>query len=84
MSRFEKITDKIRKEPTPSNVTWDEFCYFLQKLDYQKKSSGRGFKFRKPGGARINAHKPHPGKEVKEYLIEQVIEKLIKCGDLDE
>lgn len=84
MSRFQKITNKIRQKPTPSNVTWDEFCYFLGKLGYTKNSSGNGFKFKKPGGARINAHKPHPGNEVKEYLIEQVLEKLIKCGDIDE
>lgn len=83
MSRHQKIADKIQKKPTPSNVTWDELCYYLKQFGYQRKPGSNGFKFRKPGGAIINAHKPHPGNEVKEYLIEQILEKLMMCGDLD-
>lgn len=82
MSRIQKIKDKIEQMPTPSNVTWDELCSFLKTLGYTKKPSSKGFKFRKHGGAKINAHKPHPGNEVKEYLIEQILEKLKMCGDL--
>jgi hypothetical protein len=49
--------------------------------DLKQSGTGSGVKFIKEGSNEvINFHKPHPNGILKQYILEQVIEKLRKDG----
>ena len=49
--------------------------------DFFESKNGSGFKFVKPGvNEAITFHKPHPGNELKCYVLNEVIAKLKKEG----
>ena len=74
MSKTDKLLEKLRKEPPPKNFTWDELRSLLASLGFEERQ-GRGSRvkfFHSQLGYPISLHKPHPGNELKIYVIEQV------------
>lgn len=79
MSKGDKLI--LRLLLKPKNFTYNELKRLLAHLGYVEKQGG------KTSGSRvvfindkskhiIRLHKPHPGNELKQYQIEQIIEEL--------
>lgn len=83
MSKKEKLIDRLIKKP--KDFTFDEMVLLLSYFGYALKQggTGSGVKFIKEGSSEvINFHKPHPNGVLKKYVLDQVIEKLRKDGQL--
>ncbi len=79
MSKDEKLIKRLLLKP--KDFTYNELRKILIHLGYVETQSG------KTSGSRvafinndtkhiIRLHKPHPGNELKQYQIEQIIEEL--------
>lgn len=79
MSKHSKTLEKIFRNPTSSAVTWSETESLLKHLGYTKlEGSGSRVKFLNASMDNdiISLHKPHPGNELKKYVVEYLQEKL--------
>ena len=82
MTRRDKLVARLKGRPR--DFTWDELVRLLEGLGYREAAAG------KTGGSRrrfvhatapaIALHKPHPGKIVKMYVIEDVLRLLTEEG----
>lgn len=78
MAQADKIIEKIKARPTPSNIRWDELVLALKHLGYDmilNKGSSRKFYCAQKDNM-ISLHQPHPGNEVKPFYIKLVRETL--------
>jgi len=77
MGTKEKLIKRLKSNP--KDFTFDEMSRTLDSLGFRMyakgKTSGSRVKFIK-GSTPIILHKPHPGKELLEYQIKQVLEIL--------
>ena len=79
MSKHEKLLEKLLRKP--GNFTFEELAAVLKGFGYTVEQRGRtsgsavAF-FNRKFNDKIMIHKPHPQKEVKNYIFELVIEKL--------
>jgi predicted RNA binding protein YcfA (HicA-like mRNA interferase family) len=82
MAQANKIIEKIKAKPTPSNIKWDELVLVLKHLGYKViKNSGSRRKFHNTEKDNmISLHRPHPGHEVKPCYIKEVRETLEEIG----
>lgn len=75
MSRKEKLISRLQSRP--KDFTWDELQRLLEGLGYemvrQGKTSGSRRRFIHSTAATIALHKPHPGKIMKMYAIDDVL-----------
>ncbi len=82
MGKKEKLIQRLLS--VPKNFTFDEMQSLLEILGFELsnkgKTSGSRLKFYN-GRTIIILHKPHPRKELLEYQLKQIIEKL-KENDL--
>lgn len=81
MSRKDKLIDRLLKKP--KDFTFDEMKSLLFYFGYELKQggTGSGVKFiKEESNEVINFHKPHPSGIMKQYVLNQVIEKLRKDG----
>jgi hypothetical protein len=79
MGRHEKLKEKLLR--LPKNFTYDEVVRLLGGFGYieeeRRRSSGSAVMFyNKELNDKIMLHKPHPGNELKRYILEMIIEKL--------
>lgn len=83
MAKFDKLRERLLSKP--SDFTWDELVTLFGHFGYKEVNTG------KTGGSRrrfvetatkhvISLHKPHPGKILKSYQINQVIATLKEQG----
>lgn len=74
MSKAEKLLEKLKKEPPPKDFTWSDLRSLLNSLGFiEKQGNGSRVKFFHSGLCYpISLHKPHPGNELKLYVIEQL------------
>lgn len=78
MAKLDKVRDKIYCQPTASNLTWNDIAFYLNYFGYRKMQA-EGSRVRFIHGETndvIRLHKPHPGNELKKYVVEQLQEKL--------
>ena len=81
MSKKDKLTDRLLQKP--KDFTFEEMKSLLSYFGYELKQggAGSGVKFIKKGSSEvINFHKPHPNGILKQYVLDQVIEKLRRDG----
>lgn len=80
MGKHQRIKDKIFKTPTSTNLTWKEASSYLESIGFNKiEGNGSRVKyFHDRTSTLIVVHKPHPGNELKEYLVKQIREHLKK------
>lgn len=74
MSKKEKLLKKLLDEQ--SSMTWQELSSLLTSLGY-KKLEGDGSRVKFDNGKPtdlIIMHKPHPQKEVKKYVLKQIVQ----------
>jgi hypothetical protein len=85
MAKAEKLIDRLKT--VPKDFTWDEVIKILSLFGYTEQKTG------KTGGSRrrfsdknnnvINSlHKPHPGKILKRYAVEDLLAYLKEKGHI--
>ena len=75
-----KTLEVIFSSPTPKNLAWDDLVSLLNALGCDiVKDGGSHFAFRRDG-CKADFHRPHPGKELKRYQVEDAKAFLIKIG----
>ena len=78
MSQRDKLI--VRLKGKPKDFTWDELVRLLEGLGYSEaavgKTGGSRRRFVHPKAPAIALHKPHPGKIVKMYVVEDVLRLL--------
>jgi len=82
MTKQDKLIARFKSRP--SDFTWDELERLLLGLGYRVvqsgKTGGSRRRFVREGGPAISLHKPHPGRVVKSYVIDQVLRRLSEEG----
>jgi hypothetical protein len=83
MSTRDKLLERLLSKP--SDFEYDEAKTLLLKFGYKEDSRGHTSGSRVAfvnveTGHMISLHKPHPGKILKQYQIEQLIRKLRDTG----
>ncbi len=79
MGKKEKLIEKLRL--SPKTFTYTEVVSLLGYLGYQEDNKGRtsgsrGVFRRTETGAKIDLHRPHPQKELKEYQAKDILAHL--------
>lgn len=78
MSKKEKLIKRLLSVPT--DFTFSETVTLLKLLGYRLsnkgKTSGSRVRFISDKNADIMFHKPHPEKELKEYQVKHLIQRL--------
>ncbi len=81
MSRSEKLLQRLLARP--KDFTWDELVTIMRKLGYDEISgAGSRKKFVNEKGDVISLHRPHPGKILKRYMLDLVIDHLKEKGKI--
>lgn len=85
MSKIEKA--KMRILQRPKDYTYSEVKFLLSQLGFVEcskgKTSGSRVKFYREYDKRIILlHKPHPGDIMKQGAVKDIVEYLIKIGEL--
>jgi hypothetical protein len=79
-SKQRKTLEAIFSLPTPKNLTWDDLVSLFRALDCDiEKGDGSRFAFRR-NNQKTDFHRPHPGKELKRYQVEDARTFLTKIG----
>ena len=79
-SKQRKILEAIFSLPVPKNLAWDDLVSLLLGLGCEMtKDGGSHFAFRRDN-QKADFHRPHPGKELKQYQVEDAKAFLIKIG----
>ena len=75
-----KTLKAIFSQPAPKNLAWDDFISLLCALGCDmEKDGGSHFAFRRDN-QKVDFHRPHPGKELKRYQVEDARDFLTKIG----
>ena len=78
MSKLEKLLERLKTKP--KDFTYNETKNILNKLGFYEnnkgKTSGSRVAFINNKNVKIDLHKPHPGKILKNYQINKLLEKL--------
>jgi len=81
MSSKEKLIARFKRQP--NDFTWEELLRLLGMfgfvMDNKGKTSGSRIIFKK-GEEKIDLHKPHPAKVIKEYKMKEILNYLIDKG----
>ncbi|MCH5247888.1 MAG: type II toxin-antitoxin system HicA family toxin [Muribaculaceae bacterium] len=79
MGTKEKLIERFKS--SPSDFTWNEYCRLFSILGFELnnkgKTSGSRVIFKKEKYKYI-AHKPHPEKFMKEYVLKQTLNYLLE------
>jgi hypothetical protein len=84
MGTKEKLIERLKRLPT--DFTFEEAERLLTLFGYTKynkgKTSGSRVMFIDEQKRKILLHKPHPGNILKTYALKDIIEKLIRNGNI--
>ena len=82
MGQMEKLIQRLKSKP--KDFSFDEVEALLKYFDYfclnKGKTSGSRVMFVSEEHGNILLHKPHPQKELKQYQIKQLLERLEQEG----
>jgi hypothetical protein len=81
MTKNEKLKERLLRRP--KDFTYNELASLLNSFGYVEENRGRSsgsavMFYNRELNDKIMFHKPHPGKELKKYILEMIIEKLTK------
>lgn len=78
MAKWKLIEQKVKNKQR--NITFEEMVLLLEHYGYiqdnKGKTSGSRMRFRLDGHADILIHRPHPQKELKEYIVKDLHDLL--------
>jgi predicted RNA binding protein YcfA (HicA-like mRNA interferase family) len=84
MERKDRLLERLQRRPR--DFTWNELVTLLRRLGFRQVRTGRTGgsrrRFVHPNGVIISLHEPHPGRILKRYQIDQIIETLEREGML--
>lgn len=84
MGTKEKLVDRLKSQP--KDFTFEEAERLLTLFGYTKsnkgKTSGSRVMFIDEQKRKILLHKPHPGNILRTYALKDIIEKLIRNGNI--
>jgi len=84
MGTKEKLIERLKRLPT--DFTFNEVERLLNFFGYVKsnkgKTSGSRVLFMDGHYRKILLHKPHPGNIVKAYALKEILDKLLRNGDI--
>lgn len=84
MGTKEKLIKRLKS--LPKDFTYDEAERLLTLFGYVKsnkgKTSGSRVLFFKSGRIPVFLHRPHPGNELKQYAVKQLLSELIENKDI--
>lgn len=82
MAKWKIIEQKVKNKQR--NITFEEMVLLLEHYGYVQeskgKTSGSRMKFTFEGHADILMHRPHPQKELKEYIVKDIHDLLESEG----
>ena len=79
MDRPDKLLERLRRRPR--DFTWAELTTLLRRLGFrQVRTGGSRRRFVHAEGCVISLHEPHPGRILKRYQIDQILETLEREG----
>jgi predicted RNA binding protein YcfA (HicA-like mRNA interferase family) len=84
MGMKEKLIERLKQ--LPKDFTFDEAERLLTVLGYVKSNKGRTsgsrVMFIDDDNRKILLHKPHPGNTLKDYALKEILDKLIRNGNI--
>ena len=85
MSKFKKAKERILS--IPNDYEFDEAVAFLGFLGFKvcdkgKTSGSRVMFYRESDKRCILLHRPHPQKEMKQYAVKELVNRLKELGEL--
>jgi len=82
MGRKEKLLERFQQRP--KDFTWDELSTLLKNFGYEQRKTGKTggarVRFIHPTAPAITLHRPHPGRIIKMYIINDILDLLIREG----
>jgi len=81
MAKKDKLVERLKSRP--KNFTFSEIETLLSSLGFKKSNKGKTSGSRvafELGNIDIEVHKPHPQKELPEYLIKKILQTLESEG----
>ncbi len=77
MAKFEKLLAKFLETPTRSDLTFQDLKIVMSNFGFvMQERAGSRVAFIKEGEQPIMLHKPHPGNELKQYIVKQLQERF--------
>lgn len=77
MSKSEKLLKNFLETPTRNDLTFQDLKIVMSKFGFtMQERAGSRVAFIKEGEEPIMLHKPHPGNELKQYIVKQLQERL--------
>ncbi|MCX6074679.1 MAG: type II toxin-antitoxin system HicA family toxin [Campylobacterales bacterium] len=77
MSKSEKLLVKFLESPVRSDLTFQDLKIVMSNFGFvMQERAGSRVAFTKEGEPPIMLHKPHPGNELKQYVVKQLQERL--------
>ena len=84
MGTKEKLIERLKS--LPNDFTFDEIerllTLFGYKMENKGKTSGSKVIFIDKQNRKILLHKPHPGNIIKRYALKDVLNKLLRNGNI--
>lgn len=84
MRTKEKLIERLKS--LPNDFTFDEIerllTLFGYKMENKGKTSGSKVMFIDKQNRKILLHKPHPGNIIKRYALKDVLNKLLRNGNI--
>lgn len=82
MSQYKKCLDKFLEKPARNDLTFQDLKTILSGLGFTiQERAGSRVAFIKEGEDPILLHKPHPGNEIKAYMVRELQEHIKKLID---
>jgi hypothetical protein len=79
--KHDRTLAAIFAEPTRANIRWDDFVALVESRGGLVESrGGSAFRFRLAGARPLSLHRPHPGKEMKKWAVEDARQFLREAG----
>jgi len=79
-SKQTKTKQAIFAQPTPKNITWNEFVSLLSALGFRKVDKGGSATNFIIGNKSLVVHRPHPEKTLKICAIQKIRNFLFSIG----
>lgn len=77
MAKIEKLLAKFLETPTRSDLTFQDLKIVMSNFGFvMQERAGSRVAFTKEGEQPIMLHKPHPGNELKQYVVKQLQERF--------
>jgi len=81
VTRSEKLVARLKARP--KDFSWDELVRLLEGLGYRQAAAGRTGgsrrRFVHPTAPLISLHRPHPGRIVKRYVVDALLQLLTEA-----